>query len=255
MRDRNLDLLLAVFIAAALAGAAAVRAPGSVLLPLGVASMVVAGYIAAEAMLGTSAASLEGVAFTALLALALPAVGGVVLHVEGVPLQRAAWVTLLALITMVGALVVSARRASPTGTPQPDAEGDVGAATGTPPQRRRLGRAAVMGTALVVAATAVGVAVAGANAQKQPGFTELSLVPRTGSAVLRVTNFEGHRARYLVELRGAGPAVVRYRVDLEPRATWARKVPSPDGAALRADLFVGGEGLPPYRSVYLAGTE
>ena len=80
-------------------------------------------------------------------------------------------------------------------------------------------------------------------------------MPRTGSAVVRVTNFEGHRARYLVELRGTGPAVVRYRVDLEPRATWARKVPSPDGAALSADLFVGGEGLQPYRSVYLAGTE
>jgi hypothetical protein len=255
MRDRNLDLLLAVFIAAAMAAAAAVRAPTSVLLPLGVALMVVAGYVAGEAMLGTSVRGLEGTALTAVLALGVPAVGGVLLHVEGVPLHRGPWIVLLALVTMVGAVVASSRRALAAETAPPDTDEPAGALRDTGLPKRSPGRAAVMAIAVLVAATAVGVAVAGANAQHQPGFTELSLVPQTGSAVLRVRNFEGRRERYLVVLRGSGAGTVRFRLDLESRGAWAHKVIPPGGAGLRADLFVGEDSVQPYRTVYLARTQ
>jgi hypothetical protein len=254
MRDRNLDLVLAIFMAAALAGAAAVRAPGAVLLPLGLAVLFLAGYVASEAMLGETARGAEGAALTAVLVLGLPALGGVILHGEGVSLHRGAWITLLVLVTLLSALVVSGRR-EPVADRRPLEVADrFRSVRFRALWRRYLGEGVVMAAAALVAAAAVGTAVAGVNAQPQSGFTELSLVPRGGTAIMRVKNFEGNREHYLVEVTGSGSAVVRYRLDLDPRDTWTQKVPLPAGRGLRADLFVRGESLLPYRSVYLART-
>ena len=247
MRDRNLDLVLAVVIVGAFAGAAVNDLHSTVLLPLGLALMLVTGYVAVEALVGPTVTGLERTASTAAIVLGVPAVGGVLLYVDGVPLHRGGWVVLLAGVTLLAALVVGMRRQG-----EVDAV-DTGGTPGPRAERRPLGHPAVLGAAAVVAAVAVWVSVGGANAQRQPGFTQLSLTSQDGGAVLRVGNFEGHRERYLLVLRSRGSVLASYPVDLEPRDTWTLPVAPPGRAALVADLFVGSDRLRPYRSVHLAG--
>jgi hypothetical protein len=107
----------------------------------------------------------------------------------------------------------------------------------------------------VVVATAVWLAVSGANAQRYPGFTELSLVSHADQAVVGVRNFEDHRQRYLVVLRRNDGVPIRYRIDLQPGATWTQTIPRPNGAGLNADLFTGPESDKPFRRVFLARTQ
>lgn len=264
MRDRNVDLVVAVVVAAVAAVAAFLLPRGPVLVVLGLAMLVATGYVVGEAVLGPYARSLEGLALTAVLVLGLPAIGGVVFHAEGVPLHRGAWVTLFVVVTAVGAVVAGSRReAAPK--PGPDADmgraPDVEEADDTAPRppahadRRRGSSPPVMlGAAGVVAATAIWLAVSGANAQRHPGFTELSLVSHADMAIVGVRNFEGQHKHYLVVVRRNDSAPLRFRVDLPAGATWTQTIPRPNGAQLNADLFLGPESEKPYRRVFVART-
>jgi len=112
----------------------------------------------------------------------------------------------------------------------------------------------MLGAAGVVAATAIWLAVSGANAQQYPGYTELSLVSHADQAVVGVRNFEGQQKRYLVVVRRNDSAPLRFQVDLPAGATWTRTIPRPNGARLNADLFLGPESEKPYRRVFVART-
>jgi len=121
MRDRNFDLVVAVVVAALAAVAATLPLPGTVMLVFGLGLLVGTAYVVGEAVLGPSARSVEGLALTVVLVLGLPAVGGVVLHAEGVPLHRGAWVTLFVVVTVIAAAVVGRRReTAPTPGPAAD---------------------------------------------------------------------------------------------------------------------------------------
>lgn len=264
MRDRNTDLVVAVVIAAVAAVAAFLSVGGVVLLVLGLAMLAATGYVVGEAVLGPYATSLEGLAMTALLVLGLPAIGGVVFHAEGVPLHRPAWATLFVVVTAIAAVVAGSRRDA-VPKPGPDAdEGrarfveEAGDAVPRPPahadRRRGSSPPVMLGAAGVVAATAIWLAVSGANAQQYPGYTELSLVSHADQAVVGVRNFEGQQKRYLVVVRRNDSAPLRFQLDLPAGATWTRTIPRPNGARLNADLFLGPESEKPYRRVFVART-
>lgn len=264
MRDRNVDLVMAVVVAALAAVAASLPLPGTVMLVFGLGLLVGTAYVVGEAVLGPAARSVEGLALTVVLVLGLPAVGGVVLHAEGVPLHRGAWVTLFVVVTVIAAAVAGRRRET---VPAPGpGEADDGApfvgeldeaAFPAAPVTPRRGPAptVLLGAAGVVVATAVWLAVSGANAQRYPGFTELSLVSHSDQAVVGVRNFEDHRQRYLVVLRRNDGVPIRFRIDLQPGATWTQTIPRPNGAGLNADLFTGPESDKPFRRVFLARTQ
>ena len=263
MRDRNFDLVVAVVVAALAAVAATLPLPGTVMLVFGLGLLVGTAYVVGEAVLGPAARSVEGLALTVVLVLGLPAVGGVVLHAEGVPLHRGAWVTLFVVVTVIAAAVVGRRRET---APTPGPAADDGAPFTGELDEAALPRAHVtprrgppstvlMGAAGVVVATAVWLAVSGANAQRYPGFTELSLVSHADQAVVGVRNFEDHRQRYLVVLRRNDGVPIRYRIDLQPGTTWTQTIPRPNGAGLNADLFTGPESDKPFRRVFLARTQ
>jgi len=257
MRDRNVDLVVAVVLAALAAVAATLPLPGTVLLVFGLGLLLATGYVVGEAVLGQVARTLEGTALTVVLVLALPAVGGVVFHAEGVPLHRGAWVTLFVAVTAIAAAIATRRRQTAP-KPDPDAayqrvpdgdEGDV------PTARRGPAAPVLLGAAGVVVATALWLAVSGANAQRHPGFTELSLVSHADQAVVGVRNFEGHRQHYLVVVRRNDGIPLRFRLQLQPGATWSQIIPRPNGAGLNADLFTGKESDKPFRRVFLARTQ
>src|SRR6478672_12384248 len=194
MRDRNVDLVLAVVLTAVVAVAAFLPVGGVVVVVLGLAMLVATGYVVGEAVLGPYATSLEGMAMTAVLVLGLPAIGGVVFHAEGVPLHRGAWATLFVVVTAIAAVVAGSRReAASKAGPDTDAGRarrveEAGDAAPRPPahadRRRGSSPPVMLGAAGVVAATAIWLAVSGANAQQYPGFTELSLVSHADEAVV-----------------------------------------------------------------------
>jgi hypothetical protein len=265
MRDRNLDLVAAVLIAFASALAAALRLHGPLVVVLGVVLLAATGYVAGEAILGSAATSLDGLALTAAFVLGVPAVGGVLLNADGLPLTRLAWATLFVIVTVVAAGIAGRRREAGT-VPQPSSREEgrwdgpaeetvvTGAAHARP--RRGPGHRLLLGTAVVVAAAAVWLAVGGANAQRYPGFTELSLVSHADIAVVGVRNFEGHRQHYLVTVRRNDSVPLRFRLDLRPGATWTRTIPRPNGAELRADLYTSNKiEEKSYRTVILTRTE
>ena len=258
MRDRNVDLVAAVVIAALAAVAASLPLPGTVLLVFGLGLLVATGYVVGEAVLGPVERSLEGLALTVVLVLGLPAIGGVVFHAEGVPLHRGAWVTLFVVVTAIAAAVAGRRRETAT-TPLPNTvdEGmpDADEVSDVPATPRRRSSPVLLGAAGVVVATAIWLAVSGANAQQYTGYTELSMVSHADQAVLGVRNFEGHRQHYLVLVWRNYSVPLRFRLDLPPGATWTHVIPRPNGAGLIADLFLGTPSDKPYRRVFLARTQ
>jgi hypothetical protein len=247
MRASQADLGVTGAVAALACAAAAGGAPTAVTTVLGIALFAAPGYLLGRLLLGPGVAGLERVAVACGLAFVVPIVGGLLLYAAGVPLHRAAWLGLLAGVTLAGDLVLLRRRRSGRA-----------AAFSWPPRGWHLParHAAAFGAAVVVAACALGLARIGVTAQPNPGFTELWLSAREGHALtasLGVSNQQGATTRYRLVLLRAGGVSATWGFTLAKGQTWRRAVPFTDRYAMAANLYRLPDLARPYRHVGTAG--
>ena len=259
------DVAVTALIAVLACATAAAGAPVAVTAVTGIALFAAPGYLLGELLMGSRTAGLERLAVCAGLALAVPVLGGLLLHAVGVPLHRPGWFGLLACVTLAcDAALFARRRAADSGRaagPGPAAAGSGPAAAGSGPAALTSGRtgrrwprwpAAVFAAAVLVAACGVGLARIGAARQQQPGFTQLWLAPQRHQArtlSLGVSNDEGKTASYRLVLLRDGQISASWDLTLGDRQTWQRAVPFTGRDTLTADLYRLPDVSHPYRSV------
>jgi len=187
-------------------------------------------------------------ALSVALSLTIAALGGVLLSVVGVRLDRSSWLVLLAGMTLAGVAVAETSRArdrivSPVDPVEHSRTQRMSAAQGI-----RLGLAGLIGAA------ALGFAVFSANAQAQPPFTQLSLnqhgaAPETAQVVLG--NQEQSAQHYRLVVSTDGVISKSWTVTLAKGASWQGSVPARPGHRLAVDVYRTLSGGQPYRHVAL----
>ena len=263
MYRRNLD----IFVAGAtglLGGAAYVaHVPSVVQVILGVALFFAPGYLWSEAILSQRLSGIERAMVTVGMSLIFPILGGFLFYALGIPLFRSAWVGLLVVLTLLGvvAAAIQRLREDPRDVaPDPrDARGPgYGADRGQPPPKLRAPvlHAAIYGIAAVLALGSVAYSVRSANAQKQPGFTELgmtTLKSDQAKANLVVINHEGNVELYELKLYRQKKLIQSWSITLANGETFQQVISFPTiaqmqnkGISMVANLYL----LPNTTSVY-----
>jgi hypothetical protein len=247
MRRSQAAITVTAAVPAAYWAAAMLGAPAAVMTILGIALAVCPGYVWAQVLLSTRVIGLERVAVAAGLSLALPVLGGVALNEAGIPLERATWAGLLASAILVGdALLLGLRR---TGRRAPPSR------RGSAP-RLAVWHAAALGAAVVIAAGAVGLSIASAAKQANPGFTQLWLstsVRNSSVAALGVSNHQGSTARYRLILLRQGHVSATWNLTLSDGQAWQRRIPVTGGYPVAARLYRLPDLTQPYRYVTIDG--
>ena len=267
MGRSQVDVAATALVAVLACGAAASGAPAAAMIVLGIMLIAAPGYLLGQLLVGSRTAGLERVVVMTGLALAVPVLGGLLLHAAGVPLHRPGWLGLLAGVTLAADTALFARRRAaaagradrPTTQVQtvpsgPAAPGELQAAPGEPrpPGRASRWHVAVFAVAVLVAAAAVGLAVTGAVRQPQPGFTQLWLSPQQQSAhtlSLGVTNNQGRATSYRLVLRRDGRVISTWNLTLGEGRSWQRTVPFTGKQVLAAGLYRLPDLTHPYRHV------
>jgi hypothetical protein len=98
----------------------------------------------------------------------------------------------------------------------------------------------------------VGIAVASAEAQKYPGYTELWMTPvRTdqNAAILGVTSEQGGATRYRLVLRRKGRVSSTWNLSLASGQTWQRTISFTSKYLIDADLYRLPDMSRPFREV------
>ena len=227
--------------------AVAIGAPVAVTTILGVVLFAAPGYLLSQLLLGFNIVGLERVAVATGLAFCVPTLGGLLLHVAGLPLHRASWLGLLAGVTLVCDVVLFVRSRSDESV----YFRRQGQAWRLPPRH-----AAAFGASLVIAICAVGLARAGAAAQHYPSYTQLWLVrPNKNSPIvnLGVGNHEGKTMRYRLILSRNGQAATTWNLILTNGQTWQRSPRYPSRYTISVNLFRLPHVFQPYRHVVLDG--
>ena len=224
MSRRSADLWV-TFTVAVLACAVAtvpVPVPVAVTAGLGLVLFAAPGYLLGQLLVGSGRTALERLAVSAGLALCVPVIGGLVLYVARLPLDRASWLGLLAGVTVVSDLLLFVRRRRNQETPD-----SVGRAADGARWRLRPGRAVAFALAVVIAVGAVTLAREGTMVQRYPGFTQLWLVPdaHTHALSLGVANNEGTTTRYQLVLLHNGHAGQPLKLTLRNGQVWRRALP------------------------------
>ena len=199
MRRSQADLWITAAVAVVACAAAAADAPVAVMTVLGLVLFVAPGYLLGQLLLGSYIVGLERVAVAAGLMFCVPILGGLLLYAAGLPLHRAAWLSLLAGVTLVCDVALFVRRRSGR-SPSP-----LGQQKGW---RLPLRQMAAFAAAVVIAVCGVGLARAGVAKQHYPGYTQLWLDRPNESAAtvnLGVRNYEGETMRYRVSTCGPRP--------------------------------------------------
>jgi uncharacterized membrane protein len=247
-REASLGITAGIAIAACTAAAA--NAPVAVMAVLGILLFAAPGYLLDQILFGSRAWGLERVAAATGLALCVPILGGLLLYAARVPLHRSAWIGLLATVTLACDLVLLSRHIwrRRAGTASSDEQRI----------RWRLPawQVAAFGAALVIAASAVGLASVGAVRQPYPGFAQLWLVHRTPNAPvanLGVTNNEGRTVRYKLVLFYDTRVAKTWALDLSNGQTWRQATKFTSRYTITAKLYRLPEISRAYRYVVIAG--
>lgn len=247
MRHNQADLGITAAVAVLACAAVAVGAPVAITAVLGLALFAAPGYLLARLLLGTQSTGLEFVAVATGLAFCVPVVGGLLLYAAGLPVHRAAWLGLLAGLTLAGDATVFVRRRH-GGSPALDQRQP---GWWRPPA----GAAVGFGAAAVIAAGAVGLARAGVAMQHDPGYTQLSLhrpVTNGPTVNLGVSNDEGRTVQYRLVLAENGHPAATWNLTLANGQSWHRSAPYP--STISASLFRLPDVTQPYRHVTLHGS-
>jgi hypothetical protein len=246
MRRSQADIAIVAVVIVVYFGAAALKAPGAVLAVVGLLLAASPGYLWSEVLLSSRVVGLERAAVATGLALAVPVVGGVALGAAGVPLHRTSWAALFAGAALLGGAVLLALRRTGRRVPP-----------GWRPRAPRLATRHIvaLGTALVIAAGAVVLAVTGAAKQQYPGFTQLWLLPRGPQgaiASLGVSNHQGTTTRYRLVLLRRTRVTATWNLTLTDGQGWQRVIPVSGTGALAARLYRLPDLTHPYRYVSTA---
>jgi len=205
------------------------------------------GYLLGQLLLGSGSAGLERVAVAAGLVFCVPVLGGLVLYAAGVPLHRAAWLALLAGVTLICDVALFLRRRI-GGPAAPDQK----PAAWRLPSRHVVAFAG----AAVIALGAVGVARAGVAMQHFPGYTQLWLDRPNHDAptvTLGVDNDEGRSMRYeLVLLHNKGIVAV-WTLDLRNGRSWQHPTQFTGRYSVTAKLYRLPDLSSAYRYVFMNG--
>lgn len=235
MSRRHEDLWVTFTVAVLACAAAALRAPVAVTAVLGLVLFAAPGYLLGQLLAGSGRPALERLAVSAGLALCVPVIGGLLLYLARLPLNRSSWLGLLAGVTVVADVLLFVRRRQDRKAPGPG-----GPRPGQESARRRpqLGQAAVFGLAVLVAAGAVALAREGVSVQRYPGFTQLWLAPdaRTHALSLGVSNDEGVTTEYQLVLLHNSKVVDRWNLTLRNGQVW-RRSPPPFTSNIAAHLY------------------
>lgn len=247
MRHRSVDLLSAAGLALAAVAAVWAGAPVAVTTMLGVPLVLLApGYVWTDVFFGSGLGAEIRTALSVALSLTVTALGGVLLYVAGVPLDRASWLALLFASTLSGAAVAAILRARVR--TEPPAESPKRRSV----QRMSVTRAVRLGVAALIAATAVGIAVHSAQAQAQPAFTQVSvstLVAAPETAQIVVGNHEQRMQQYRLVVSTDGVVSNAWTITVADGASWRHLVPAGPGQRLAVDVYRSASGGSPYRHV------
>lgn len=244
MRRNYSDIAIAEAIASLGCVAFFTHLPEPVMIVLGLSLFGAPGYVWSEVFLSPRTLGLERVAVAAGLALMVPVFGGMGLYAAGIPLNRTAWVGLLAVVTLVGAgLALITRRRQRNDMPPR-----------RPGRRRRWSawHAVAFGAAALIAAGAVGLAVFSAETQKYAGYTQLWLAPvpaKTSTASLGVDNEQGAPVQYRLVVRRRGRVTATWFLTLASDQTWQRTISYTTSYAIAASLYRLPDLTTPYRQV------
>ena len=112
MSRRSADLWVTFTVAVLACAVAAVPVPVPVAVTAGLGLVLFAapGYLLGQLLVGSSRTALERLAVSAGLALCVPVIGGLLLYVARLPLNRASWLGLLAGVTVVADVLLFVRR-------------------------------------------------------------------------------------------------------------------------------------------------
>lgn len=247
LRRNHSDIAVAEVLALLGCVAFFVHLPTPLMAVLGLGLFAAPGYLWSEVFLGPRVQGLERVAVATGVALLVPVFGGLALYAAGIPLHRTAWIGLFSVVTLGGAAVVLVIRYRAREVH------DLRSGTARPRwPRLSPWPAAAFGAAVVIAAAAVGLAVASAEAQRYPGYTELWMTPlRTDQnvATLGVTNEQGGATRYRLVLRRKGRASATWNLSLANGQTWQRTISFTDRYPIDADLYRLPDLSQPFREV------
>ncbi len=247
MSRRSADLWVTFAVAVLACAAAAVRAPVAVTAGLGLVLFAAPGYLLGQLLIRPGRTALERLAVSAGLALCVPVIGGLLLYLARLPLNRAGWLGLLAGVTVAADVLLFVRRRTNQGVPD-----DPGQAPEKSGRRLQPGRAAAFALAVVIAAGAMALAREGTVVQRYPGFTQLWLVPdaHTDTVSLGVANNEGATTRYRLVLLDNGQVIQRkltlrngqvWRMSLGPTSQVAAHLYKPaDSTRIYREVGIGG---------------
>ena len=216
-RGADLWVTFSVAVLACAAAAVRVRVPVAVTAGLGLVLFAAPGYLLGQLLVRSSRTALERLAVSAGLALCVPVIGGLLLYLARLPLNRTSWLGLLAGVTMAADVLVFVQRrrnreplARPSRAPE------------RARSRLQPGPAAAFALAIVIAAGAVALAREGASVQRSPGFTQLWLIPdaHTHDLSLGVANNEGATTKYQLVLLYNGNVLRRSKLTLRNGQIW-----------------------------------
>jgi len=239
------DITAASLVAVLSCATAVTLLPFPVILISGILLFILPGYIWCQVIVANESSKLERAAISAGIALMVPVFGGLVLSAADIRLNRSSWTFLLAAVILAGALVLALqRRKLGVATPRMRGKGTRIGLSGL--------HLAALGTAAVIAAGAVALAVFGAHVQRYPGYTQLWLSPVTNhsaAANLGVTNQQGGRVWYRLVLIRDGKVSNVWNLELSNDQTWQRTVSFTTKYPIAAKLYRVPDLTTPYRNV------
>jgi uncharacterized membrane protein len=245
MGRKYTDIVVACGVAIFSYATAAKHLPFPVMLVCGILLFVLPGYIWAQIIAADRSSRLERAVVSVGIALLVPVFGGLALSAANVRLDRHAWTTLLGAATLAGAVVLALRRRKLDVSVAN--RRDKGTRTGLPGLHL-----VAYGTAAVIATGAVALAVAGAHAQKYPGYTQLWLSPlvkHSLAADLGVTNQQGSTVNYRLMLIRNGKVSNTWNLELANNQTWQHTISFTTNYPITAKLYRLPDLSHPYRSV------
>jgi hypothetical protein len=232
------DLALVVTLAAVGAVVCALPLEGVPIRGLLAAPLVfvLPGYALTAALFPRTLDWAEWLLFTLGLALAITALGGLVLNVTPWGLNAQSWATLLFGVTAVASLVAIYRRRRLEDQASEDQARSVQASVGVT-------SALAMGCAALLAGGAMWLAHTPVPQQPEQGYTLMWSLPvaDAGANGIRVgvRNFEPVPTSYALRIVAGGQTIQQFAIDLEPVDGWEADVslPTADPGPIEALLY------------------
>jgi hypothetical protein len=284
MYRRNLDIAVAAVVAILGGLAAAAHLPGAVTIPLGAGLFFAPGYLWSEAIISQRLPGIERTMTSVGMALILPILGGFLFFALHIPLLKSAWVGMLVVLTLLGVVAVAVQRLrEPPADPRRQQQQRV--EQRRQPQRRnqpapassgmKAVHAGLFGLAALIGIGSVVFSVKSADAQKFPGYSDISMTqivpgaqsfvgasqnsagnPQASAATatqahLRVDNHESAAEQYEVQLveTVTAPATAKkkatttktiktYKFTLADNQTWQVTIPFTLKYKMVANLYI-----------------